>query len=1407
MKISNGLIRIFVVLIALIPVGLIHAGVVRTWVGTAGNNLIQDTNNWSPLVATQPSSSAGDILQWDGSAGANLMITNGIPTTGGSFDSSPGFFIRVTAGQNGLTFSQSNGAAGRIRLGSTASGTTGTTNTLFVAAGAGPVTFGDGGTVDLILAPAGSGGIHPFTNNSLNTVTFKKNISWITGGGGNHTLIFGGSGNWQFDTKVRAATSGGGNTISLTVSGPGSLNLVGNSPNTAPAGGAGNVTVNGGTLQFGGAGALESGPTLVINGGSLDSSVPNLVLSPGLNVQTWGGDFAFVGTQSLNLGAGAVTMAANRNVTVSANTLEVDGTVSGAGRLTKSGAGTLFLSSTMSYTGGTVVSNGVLRLNSFPSGTSAAENLSTFGNGKLDVNGNSFTISALNGSGGSVDTAVGGAPTLTVGDFNANGSFSGAIQNTAGSMALIKTGTGSLTLGGASTFSGGTTVSAGVLLVTNTAGSGTGSGAVAVNSGATFGGSGIVGGSVTWQSGSSATFIQGSPLTVSGSVALNGNAITVNIPGATPLGSGNYTLMTYNNSGSSGSFATSVPTFTGAGVSAGSSIAITNGNGLVSLIVASPPGLLGVWTNNGNGNWSVPANWSSNPQVPKNAGEVSSLGLGSAFTAVTLDIPVTNGFVSFGNTNSFAIANAGNTLTFDNTNGGAALIVINGSSNSIAAPVSLNDNLAISTFSGASMAISNVISSTSPGYNLTIGSGAGTLLLYGNNTYGPSAGSVGTTILGGGTLELDNNNALSAGDVSIFNSSTIRAGIALTVPNNIIISNTVTSTINNNGNDVTLSGVISGGGALGKNGAGTLTLSGANSYNGDTSINAGTVKLVNASGIPGGTGNGNVNLSTNTLLDLNGLSPVLNGLNASATAAGATVDSLSGGAVTLTLGEGGSFATFYGNIKNTSGSLALVKDGTGNQTLAGTNTYTGGTTINAGLLRIGNGNTNGSAGLGTGPVVNNGTLEFNLAGTNTFTNVISGSGILNLANANLRLNLAANNSAFTGDINVNVGSLWITNGSALGTGPKIVNVVGGGNSLFTQIHLNGIFGNINPDSSITYRLSQGTGVLINDAGSNTISGTILMPNGGGNPYIVVSNASFLTLAGPITTVTGNNPRTLTLGGAGNGLLSGVVSDTGLPVASLLKVDSGTWTISSINDSVAGTASVTNGTLVLNGVWGSPVTVAGSGGTLTGSGVAGSLNVNAGGNFVPGGYGSVGSFTVSNILTMAASGTSYFSINKALSPAQSNTVVNVISTSGTNVTASAGSVLVVSNLTGAPVLVGGDKFYLFNQAVTNGNLMTLTLPTLSSGLLWTNNLAVDGSIAVVASVNTNPTNIIAAVTGGQLILSWPADHTGWHLQAQTNSLATGLGTNWVTIPGTDASNSFTNNINNSNGSVFYRLTYP
>jgi hypothetical protein len=55
----------------------------------------------------------------------------------------------------------------------------------------------------------------------------------------------------------------------------------------------------------------------------------------------------------------------------------------------------------------------------------------------------------------------------------------------------------------------------------------------------------------------------------------------------------------------------------------------------------------------------------------------------------------------------------------------------------------------------------------------------------------------------------------------------------------------------------------------------------------------------------------------------------------------------------------------------------------------------------------------------------------------------------------------------------------------------------------------------------------------------------------------------------------------------------------------------------------------------------------------------------------------------------------------------------------------------------------------------------------------------------------------------LKLSWPASFTGLHLQVQTNSLTKGLSTNWFTILGTDASDSFSTPIT-TNGTVFYRL---
>jgi hypothetical protein len=75
------------------------------------------------------------------------------------------------------------------------------------------------------------------------------------------------------------------------------------------------------------------------------------------------------------------------------------------------------------------------------------------------------------------------------------------------------------------------------------------------------------------------------------------------------------------------------------------------------------------------------------------------------------------------------------------------------------------------------------------------------------------------------------------------------------------------------------------------------------------------------------------------------------------------------------------------------------------------------------------------------------------------------------------------------------------------------------------------------------------------------------------------------------------------------------------------------------------------------------------------------------------------------------------------------------------------------------------------------------------------------------VATNPTIIMTAVSGNVLTLSWPADHIGWRLQAQTNSLSTGIGSVWTDVAGSTTVDSVNVTINPANGTVFYRMVYP
>jgi hypothetical protein len=84
---------------------------------------------------------------------------------------------------------------------------------------------------------------------------------------------------------------------------------------------------------------------------------------------------------------------------------------------------------------------------------------------------------------------------------------------------------------------------------------------------------------------------------------------------------------------------------------------------------------------------------------------------------------------------------------------------------------------------------------------------------------------------------------------------------------------------------------------------------------------------------------------------------------------------------------------------------------------------------------------------------------------------------------------------------------------------------------------------------------------------------------------------------------------------------------------------------------------------------------------------------------------------------------------------------------------------------------------------------------------------EASATPVSPLPTSPTNITFAVSNNALVLTWPSNYTGWLLQAQTNPLSTGLGTNWFTLPGSQTNSSFVAPVNSFDPAVFFRLNRP
>jgi autotransporter-associated beta strand protein len=544
-----------------------------------------------------------------------------------------------------------------------------------------------------------------------------------------------------------------------------------------------------------------------------------------------------------------------------------------------------------------------------------------------------------------------------------------------------------------------------------------------------------------------------------------------------------------------------------------------------------------------------------------------------------------------------------------------------------------------------------------------------------------------------------------------------------------------------------------------------------------------------------------------------------------------------GGSGTLTLAVSSGSPVVSNNVPTTinsqlMGSQGFIKTGTGDLTLTNVNnSYAGGTVISKGKLLVGAVNSLGSgtiilgnAGTGTnnielsfGAVTNapSGSSSFpDIIVTNLGTGVATISGSTNgggnitpsahvtmyrstilKANYNTTMSLA---SYFGGQlsgpgagvgnttliVDCNGGTLQYTAGQTFSNNFVGNILVTNGTWLVRNLSFNGL-----ADSNNNLCIPDTASVTVAAGASMAFAYTTFEVIDGLNGSGTVSNQFSTSI--PTLIVGGNN---------GSGNFSGLLAN-GYNGLALTKIGTGTQILGGANTYTKPT-SVGGGALIINNSFASAITVSNAA-TLGGVGILSSnVTIQAGGLLAPG-TNFVGTLTVNNSLTNV--GNLFIKVDKS-KPVQSNdmvTVTGVLTNTGTGI-------VTVTNLNPNPsfAFAAGDKFTIFNKAMANGGTMTILPATPGPNLVWTNKLAVDGSIGVLSSVALNPTNITFSVSGSTLTLSWPADHLGWHLQMQTNTLGAGLTTNgWVVVPGSDQITSTNISISKTNPTVFYRLTYP
>lgn len=471
-------------------------------------------------------------------------------------------------------------------------------------------------------------------------------------------------------------------------------------------------------------------------------------------------------------------------------------------------------------------------------------------------------------------------------------------------------------------------------------------------------------------------------------------------------------------------------------------------------------------------------------------------------------------------------------------------------------------------------------------------------------TTGSTANSLRFHAAAANTITLDGSNFLTSGGILVTsevgnNLSTITGGtLAGAAAKDLIIIQ------NNTANGLTINSTIADNSAtaLTKSGAGLLTLGSANTYTGQTYINAGTLSISsNANLGPEATG-AQLNLNGGTVraaatFGLHNGTPGTNNRN---------ILLMGRGTIDVT---GSNNLTVAGMI---SGNYLLTKIGTGSLTLSGTNPYTGGTLLTGGVLNI-----NGSGATGTG------TLTFNASHTTTSIANTSGLPVTIATSLNASVTTDANIS-FSG-----AGDLTTTGAAIVHSANPSVFVTGAGKLTV---------GSINANTPLTLA-KQGPGPLaITGAAGANIAGVDL-----GNGTLIIGNKASLG-AGTLTfsttdgvtlqasaTLTGSNKilnevalnADAVISGTSNLELGGVIG--GAAANSLTKEGAGTLIISGSN-TYSGETIVNGGTLLVNG-FNDPTSAASvTAGTLGGVGtVAGPVGIASGATVAPGTASTVGTF--------------------------------------------------------------------------------------------------------------------------------------------------------------------------------------